>query len=225
MTKLEKEYYPIVEKWLSKKHKCFRTVINKGLRYSRPDVIGVRDIDVDHTGEIETIIVEVKRDKEPFASASGQTFGYTVYANRVYLADKRQNSFSNDEIQIASHLGIGLISIDDKDNCNEVLSSPYYKTLPKLNMQLLETINLGKCQLCSNYVEIGNENKHFANLTRGKLDKAIQTEKGIIFWNNEVGQRKIKYGIRVNKDESIGTYERRFLCPDCVQLLGGLKNK
>ena len=87
MIELEKTYYPIVAKFLAKSHQCFRTQVNAGLRHSRADVIGIRDVGGDFTGEIETIIVEVKRGSEAFATASGQTFGYTVYGNRIYLAD------------------------------------------------------------------------------------------------------------------------------------------
>jgi len=36
-----------------------------------------------------------------FANACGQTFGYSVYANRVYLADLREERFSQNEIFIA----------------------------------------------------------------------------------------------------------------------------
>jgi hypothetical protein len=59
------------------------------LRFGRIDVIGIRDIGGDLSGEVETVAVEVKRGSTPFANACGQTYGYSVYANRVYLADLR----------------------------------------------------------------------------------------------------------------------------------------
>ena len=90
--------------------RCFATATNTGLAYSRPDVTGVRDIGGDLSGEVESIIIEVKRGgSQSFATASGQALGYRVYANRVYLAEARAKTFNADEIQIASHRGIGLI--------------------------------------------------------------------------------------------------------------------
>src|SRR5207302_7792478 len=85
----ESSLYPIVEKWMRKHFRCFKASINVGLAYSRVDVLGVRDIGGDLSGEIETIAIEVKRGSEPFAAASGQALWCEVYVNRVYLADVR----------------------------------------------------------------------------------------------------------------------------------------
>jgi hypothetical protein len=223
MEDLEKTFYPIVAKWLGKNHHCFRTAQNTGLKYSRADVIGIRDTGGDLTCEIETIVVEVKRGSEAFATASGQAYGYIVYANRVYLADKKINGFSQEELQIASHLGIGLILIDKNNKCHEVLSSPYYKPLTKLNSSLLEKLRLGMCQLCHCYVEIGDESNRHNQLEKKKFKKAIADEKGFMFWNYEVGDRKEKLGIRVGRENT--TYERRFLCKDCVSMFGQLSTE
>jgi hypothetical protein len=220
MKELEKNYYRHVAKWLEKSHQCFKTSENTGLKYSRADVVGVRDIGGDLTGEIETIIVEVKIGTEAFATASGQTLGYKVYANRVFLADKRDDGFTNDEIQIASHLGIGLILINKKNMCQEILSSPYYKPLPKLNSLLLEKLRLGMCQLCHSYIEIGDEKRTYKLMERKNINKAVLEEKGYMFWNYEVGARKKLSGIR--SSEKFETFERRFLCRDCISILGQL---
>lgn len=210
----ESNLYPVVEKWLRKYHLCFKTAKNKGLSYSRIDVIGVKDVGGDLSGEVETISVEVKRGTEPFATASGQALGYKVYVNRIYLADLRDKAFSPDEINIASHLGIGLIQIQN-GKCKEILSSPSYKPIAKLNFLLLEKLALGKCQLCSSFFEIGDiERNRFSSLARENVKKAIKDGKGLMFWNREVGERKNKVGIR--KTENGATYERRFICPDCI---------
>lgn len=211
----EAELYERVEKWMKGHFRCFATATNTGLAYSRPDVTGVRDIGGDLSGEVESIIIEVKRgDSEPFATASGQALGYRVYANRVYLAEARLKTFNADEIQIASHLGIGLIWIKGR-GCSEVLSSPSYAPITRLNRLLLEKLALGHCQLCGSVFRIGEEpKKKFSNLTREKIDKAIELERGVMFWNREVADRKRRLGIRNGADET--TYERRFICPDCV---------
>lgn len=213
---LEKEYYKDVDRWLNRHFSCFKTAINKGLRHGRIDVIGLRDVGGDLSGDIETIAVEVKRGSTPFANACGQTFGYSVYANRVYLADVRVKKFTQDEIFIASHLGIGLIQIKGK-KCTEVLSSPYFDPIAKMRLRLLEALGFGRCQLCNSVFQIGNPEKGnaYSNLSREKVHQAIKLSRGIMFWNREVADRKRRLGIR-GEDGGTTTYERRFICPDCV---------
>lgn len=209
----ESELYPVVESWLQESHLCFKTAKNKGLRYSRIDVVGVKDVGGDLSGEVETISVEVKVGGKPFATASGQALGYKVYANRVYLAESRYKPFSIDEISIASHLGVGLVQIQDR-TCKEVLASPYYKPITKLHLLLLEKLALGKCQLCSSFFEIGDiEKNRFSGLARENLQRAIAEGKGLMFWNRQVAERKNKTGVRITDGS---TYERRFICPDCI---------
>ena len=215
---LEKTLYPLVDRWMRRHFGCFRTAVNKGLRLGRIDIIGVRDIGGDLSGEVETIAIEVKRGACPFANGCGQALGYNTYANRVYLADWREESFSRDELHIASHLGIGLIQIRGKrgDRCNEVVSSPFYRPITKLNLGLLESLCLGRCQLCGCFFEIGDAktDNRFSRVAREKVAKAVSNDKGLIFWNREVADRKNKVGIRSVKDGS--TYERRYICPDCI---------
>jgi hypothetical protein len=212
----ERALYPAVDRWLTRHFACFRTAINKGLRHSRIDIVGVRDTGGDLSGEVETIAVEVKRGSFPFANACGQTLGYNVYANRVYLADLRPHPFTHTELHIASHLGIGLIQIK-AGKCLEVISSPVYKPMQRLNLQLLEALRLGRCQLCDSVFSIGDPDggkNRFSNLARENVRKAVSSEKGLVFWNREVAIRKSKLRLRVVRDGM--TYERRFICPDCV---------
>ena len=211
---LENTLYPVVERWMRRKFSCFATAVNKGLRHGRIDVIGVRDIGGDLSGAIETIGIEVKRGSFPFANACGQTLGYNVYVNRVYLADLREEGFNRDEEQIASHLGIGLIQVR-RGKCAEILSSPFYEPIENLNLRLLETLGLGKCQLCASVFELGFSAKNrYGRLSRENLPRAIKQELGLMFWNREVAERKNKLGLRVTKDGL--TNERRFFCPDCI---------
>jgi len=224
-TLLEKDYYPIVREWLEKHYNCFKTSINIGLVNSRADVVGIRDTGGDFSGEIETIVIEVKRNKEPFATASGQTFGYTIYANRVYLADIRENGFTQDEIMIANHLGIGLIQIDKNKRCSEILTSPYYKSLTKFSTQFLHKLKLVKCQFCAIYFEYKNDleesnvtSNRYSTFTQGSLNKAIDGKKGVKFYlHHEMWERKNKF--KTDKRNPEYTYETRYLCPECTKLL------
>jgi hypothetical protein len=216
---LEKTYYPLVGRWLRRHFSCFKVAINKGLRYGRIDVIGVRDVGGDLAGDVETIAVEVKRGATPFANACGQTFGYSVYsvyANRVYLADLRDKSFTQEEVFIASHLGIGLVQIKGR-KASEVLSSPFYDPISKMQLRLFEALRLGKCQLCNSVFQIGHSENGtaYSNLCRENVQRAIELERGLMFWNREVAERKRRLGVRGEKGGTT-TYERRFICPDCV---------
>lgn len=217
----EKSLYPVVERWMKKHFLCFRTGINTGLTYSRVDVVGVRDIGGDLSGDVETVAVEVKKAGSPFATMSRQTLGYSVYANRVYLAELRKDPFNWEQMDIASHLGIGLIQIRD-GKCREVLSSPSYTPIPRMNLLLLDQLGLGKCQLCGYFFETGGAKRSYSNLTGENVEAAIEKEKGLMFWNRKVAERKDKLGVRSATDS---TYERRFVCSECVQNLLALEEK
>ncbi len=214
---LEAKLYPFVERWIQKHFRCFKTAINVGLVYSRVDVLGVRDVGGDLSGEVESIAIEVKRGSAPFATASGQALGYQVYANRIYLAAVRPEGFEPSELDIASHLGIGLVQIKGTQ-CREVLSSPYHKPITRMSLQLLERMSLCQCQLCGTFFETGDVGKRlserWSNIARENFAKALANQKGMVFWNRELGERKSKLKVRESKDGS--TFERRFLCPDCI---------
>ncbi len=193
---------------------CFRVAINKGLQFSRIDVLGIRDVGGDFSGEVETIAVEVKRGSTPFTNACGQALGYRVYANRVYLADLRDEPFNQDQILIASTLGIGLVQIKGA-KCHEVLSSPVYVPIVKLQLGLFEALRLGRCQFCGSLFKIGDPEggSRYTNVCRENIRRAIKEGKGLVFWNRELSERKGKLGLRGDGSK---TYERRFICPDSV---------
>jgi hypothetical protein len=209
----EKELYPGVAQWLKRHFRCFETGLNKGLRYGRIDVTGIRDIGGDLSGAIETVGVEVKRGSFPFSNACGQTLGYTAYVNRAYLADVRSKGFTSDEIHIASKLGIGLIQIH-KGRCFERLSSPLHAPLDRLNLRLVETLGYVRCQICDCFFDHRGQasTKTYAGVARSAL-RAVNKTKGYMFWNSEVADRKRKLKLRVT---NAGSYERRFICPGCV---------
>jgi hypothetical protein len=212
-SKRENALYPIVEKWVKRHFLCFRTGVNTGGLYSRVDVVGVRDVGGDLSGEVQTIAVEVKKEGSAFATACGQTLAYNIYANRVYLAVSRKEVFSMEERDIVSHLGIGLIHIRE-GKCIEIQSSPFYMPIPKLNLLLLDQLGLGKCQICESFFETGAIKREYSRVARENVQAAIDKGKGLVFWNDELAARKDRLGVRRTSDGT--TYERRFICPDCV---------
>lgn len=209
--------YPSVEKWMCHHFGCFRSGSNVGLKYSRVDVLGVRDVGGMLSGEIEIICIEVKRGMEPFATASGQALGYSIYANKVYLAESRSKGFTPVERNIASRLGIGLIHIAGS-RFTEVLSSRSHSPLPGLSLELLTKLALAKCQVCGAFFESGSPGKNWlSNVTRNSFKHAVKKEKGLVFWLCDLADRKRKFGLA--RGDPGYTMEKRFICPECVQML------
>lgn len=220
----ESELYPLLRKWMVRQFRCFKSGINVGLQYSRADVLGIRDVGGSLSGDIESLVIEVKRGTQPFATASGQAFGYKVYANRIYLADERQHGFTHSELDIASHLGIGLIQVRG-NICREVLSSPNHQPIVRMSLELIERLALGQCQFCGTFFDIGkSKDNRFSGLTRRNVTAANELGKGLIFWNQALADRKRRLGIRQTK---VGwSHERRFVCAECVEtIFGPLCNK
>ena len=63
-------------------------------------------------GDFELITIEVKKSSGQFLTSAGQAAAYGVYADSAYLCcPQGDKSFDEDNIDIASHLGIGLIEI------------------------------------------------------------------------------------------------------------------
>lgn len=219
-TPLEKRYYPSVKEWMERRFPCFIAEVNRGLSgIGIPDIVGVQDVGGNLSGDVETIFIEVKRGHDPFARACGQTLSYNVCANRVYLADIRAGNFTPEELQIAGHLGIGLVRIR-KGRCTEVLSSPFHTPIRGLSLRLLEVLGLARCQLCDSFFKMRNAEKPWSNVVRADEDacyvvkKAIDREKGLMFWRMKVAERKRK--LRLTDIEKGSSEERRFICPECV---------
>ena len=103
---------------------------------------------------MEIIAIEVKRGVGSFATACAQAFGYNVYSNRVYLANRQDRAFSYEEKRLAGHIGVGLIQIKRNGRCEEVMTSPTYIPLYGHSLLVLEKLAVGKCQICGSFIEI-----------------------------------------------------------------------
>jgi hypothetical protein len=144
----ERDLYSRVASYLRTAVGCSDTAIDTGLQLGRIDVIGVRGIGGDLSGEAETSAVEVKAGRQPFATSAGQADGYSVYAHRCYLVDLRigRQPFNGNEIDIASRLGIGLLALRPK-GVREVLSAPRNEPIERLNLELLERLGYARCTI------------------------------------------------------------------------------
>jgi len=213
----EADLYPVVEKWMRARWKCFAAGKNVGTRLGRIDVAGIRDIGGDLSGQTEVISIEVKAGTQVFTTAAGQASGYSVYADRVYLADYRpaRTGYSDDEIAIAGKLGIGLLLIRPNHRINVVQTSPLHEPLEGLRRRVVQAMGHADCSLCNAVFELVDSDgpskvPHVvrAGAKPGALRKAVRAEKGYVWWLDELGNRDTR-----GRDQ---TYHRRYLCPDCT---------
>lgn len=209
----EKTLYTLVETWMRRKFRCFQSGTNLGFSFSRVDVLGVRDIGGSGSGEIETIGIEVKCGAGDFATACGQAVGYTVYANRVYLAQKRQQAFKQKELEIASHLGVGLVHINQY-HLREALSAPYHSTLPGITIDVLDKLDLGRCQLCQSFFITGTDQRN--ERVSLSVRNAVKAGKAYQFFTEAQEARKIKARLLPDRSTS---YDSRYICPECLKVM------
>jgi hypothetical protein len=217
--------YPYVESWVKRRFKCFVTGQNTGIRFGRIDVVGVRDTGGVFSGSTEVISVEVKGGNQPFATAAGQAHGYSVYAERCYLADVRSAAatFSDDELEIASRLGIGLLRIAGK-RVYEVLSAPTGSPIERLQLQVVSKLGYAPCTVCGSLFRYGDTPSNEARIRRynqagAALTKAVEEEKGLVYWLGDVADRS------PTRTSSGYIYHRRYICRDCVNgIFGSLEH-
>lgn len=203
----ESELYPLVREFIKNKYKCFYVTIEAGKEgIGSIDVFGVYHKNLEKT-EIETVGVEVKIKKIPISAKFGQAKGYSLFCHKVYFASL--DKFESEDIQIAKHLGMGLISLGKTNNsnftCSEVLEPPENTPIPKLLNLILERKNLFICNSCKvienrsgKYTEtIYNFDKIY-NYTK----KAVKEGKGLLIKNKD---------------------KKEFYCNECARIKLNLK--
>jgi hypothetical protein len=217
----ERDLYDNVARYLRNTVGCSDTAIDTGLQLGRIDVIGLRGIGGDLSGEAETIAVEVKAGRQPFATSAGQAHGYSVYAHRCYLADLRDGKqpFTGNEIDIASRLGIGLLALRLR-GVREVLTAPRNEPIERLNLELLQRLAYARCTICGSLFRTGTTKmRRFSEVSRstsrGAVLKAARQERGFVYWLEDPTIPSL------HVDEKGYLYNRRYLCKDCVANLFG----
>lgn len=217
---IEKTLYDGIEQWMRKEHRCWATGQNTGPRVGRIDVVGVRDIGGDLSGRSEVIAIEVKAGRQPFATCAGQAHGYSVMADRCYLADVRPGTppFNETELLIAGRLGIGLIAIHTSGRIREVLTAPPHEPLDELRLQVLGKLGLAVCAACSSVFRTSERSNDWKFVSRQSQrtgpPEAVAKGRGYVWWLYQAAQE------RDPRDRQL-TYWRRYLCSDCVVGLFG----
>jgi len=122
----ESRLYPIVAKFVKKKLGCFY-VRNKPTvtKYGAADIVGLRQSAGKYGGSAEVIAVEVKDTTSRILNAAGQAVGYSVMADRCYLAI-RGDTVGEVERELVAQLNTGLIRIGSRGTCEILLTSPQY---------------------------------------------------------------------------------------------------
>ena len=171
----------------------FVPTITNTLKDPRPDAVGIRHAGGQLGGDFEVIAVEVRHSTKRFASVSGQISAHSIHADRIYLACYLPESdFTEEQLNVATHLKIGLLRIGRDLVCHRVLPAPMSQPIAHTRTELLYQLGLATCQLC------------------GVAYSLSATKEDVVFWNDIWAERFGRL-----RNESV--YDRRYLCPDCVR--------
>jgi hypothetical protein len=201
----ESALYPIVGEFLKRKFGCFHVQTQPTVtRYGAVDVVGLRQSAGKYGGTAEVIAVEVKATGSRFLNSAGQAVGYSVMADRCYLAIGG-DAIGEVESELASQLNIGLIAIRSRRGCEIVLTSPQYRPLRTQKLNLIRRLGFVECVVCAS-LRLRSE-----MLMQGShsLQTAAREHKGF------------RYLLSAKEGQTQDSPERRFICHDCVQALSG----
>lgn len=218
----EADLYGPMEKFIRSGMSCWHARTKAAVPdVGEVDVLGVRYVGGDLSGRSEVVAVEVKLSTARFAVAAGQAHGYSVVAERCYLAAIIE-SFTPAQVLIASRLGIGLIRIRRTPSgafrFAEVLSAPTGDPVEELRLQAADRLGLASCSLCQGlfrrYREKSEDYKAVVRATKqGSLHQAADDDKGLVWWLDEQAEEHGRY-----RNDGY-TRVRRYLCRSCVRTL------
>lgn len=169
----------------------------------RPDAVGIRHVGGHLVGDFEVIAVLIRPSTKRFISVCGEANAQSVHADRSYLACYlERGEFTEDQIDAALHLGIGLIRIDTDQRCYRTLPAPLNRPIPRIRASLLHQLGLVVCQLCG---------VSFSLFPEDDQDDAV-------LWNE-------RWADRFGRLRNESVYDRRHLCPDCVGNIGKIATR
>ena len=177
--------------------------ISKTVSNPRPDAVGIRHVGGELNGDFEVVSVVIRPSTSRFISACGEANAHSIHADRTYLACYLgSEEFDEEQIDIALHLGIGLLRIGSNKQCQRTLPAPLTRTQKLSRATLLNQLGLVVCQLCAVSFSLFPENEQ---------DDAVLWNEG---WADRFGRIR---------NESV--YDRRHLCSDCVRNIRGLRSE
>jgi hypothetical protein len=206
----EERLYGLVGKFLQKELKCFIMGIKVGSKYvGFADVVGVRDVGGAHSEDIQVMAVEVKPTRYNFAKSLGQALGYSLFANKSYLAVPllAKEKFTLEEKEMATRLGVGLIAIK-RSRCREILTPPNHQPIDSLMVKMLEWMDYSRCSICGTLAPVKGWTED--------LKRAADQEK-TFYYGKEITDRPLLFTKR--------HYRWIIVCSDCVKEFGLAKIK
>lgn len=184
---------------------CFDTFQKVGELYTGfADVVGIKDVGGKTTGDFEAIAVEVKKSTYNFAKNLGQALGYSLLAHRCYLATYLKESYSSEQEQMASRLGVGLLQIYNRE-CSEILSSPLHKPINSLMLKMLENKGYCVCSICGT---LTGAEKGFT-----KDIKESRETGGVLYYAKKLPGRRVLFSREKTPSRWV------HICGDCVRKL------
>jgi hypothetical protein len=213
-TMIEQSLYKPVAQFIEKEFGCFAIDTTKGTQYGSIDVVGLRYVMGDYGGAAEVVGVEVKPESATFLKSIGQARAYSVMADRCYLAVHKpyRRKFSQEELDIAAQLNVGLIEIGKGKSCRVVVSSPKHEPIRAHKLALIKKLGFVECVLCGS---LFRDQGLRSQRERSSIRNAIVEKKAFRYWlfklASQRGSNKKKY-----------IYDRRHICEDCVHALSGL---
>jgi len=157
----EQDLYGGVARFLKREFDCLTVEQTTGPRYGNIDVVGLRYIHNLYGGTAELIAIEVKLSKAVFLKSIGQALGYSLMADRCYLAVYRPEGFTQSETEMSAQLNIGLIQIRDRDRCRVILSSPQHRPLRHHKLALMRKLGYVECALCQRPVKRKHVSRYY----------------------------------------------------------------
>lgn len=220
----EASLYKRVEHFAKNSLGCQFAKQQVGTRLGKIDVAGVRELRGDFESDAEVVAIEVKEERAAFLNAIGQAVAYSIYAHRCYLAVRRRrgNSFTDEERQVATQFGVGLIEIGSNKFSMPVTPrrfSPENRNV----LQIIHRLGLFRCAPCravyedadrsdinqSGQIYLPDNSKY-----RGQLLKILQKGKHARYY---------LYNLHHQRDDKRRyVYDKRYLCQDCVSLFASL---
>ncbi len=126
---------------------------------------------------------------------------------------------------MASALGVGLIEMigpPTRLRITELLAAPAGQPIERLKLEVIEKLGYSTCTVCRSLFKRG-EGKRFRGNVKTKVADAIENDKGLMYWLHEVAKRQPPSArtSRTSWTDTDMTFNRRYVCPDCVVGLFG----
>lgn len=220
----ETSLYKRVEQFARDSLGCQFAKQQVGTRLGKIDIAGVRELRGDYESDAEVIAIEVKEERAAFLNAIGQAVAYSIYAHRCYLAVRRRrgNSFTDEERQVATQFGVGLIHIGS-NTLSVPVTSRRFSPENRNVLQIVHRLGLFRCSLCravyedvdrSDINQSGQISLDSNPAYRGQLAKILQKGKHARYY---------LYNLHEQRDDARRyVYDMRYLCQDCVSVFASL---